>query len=67
MSDEKSFSKRINEELRSSRGVVVDGYHVPEGHRAINDFLRRGAARGTWETTPDGTLTHRDGEPVNES
>lgn len=63
-SNAKSFSKQINSQMRQGRGVVVDGYSMPPEHRAINDFLRRGAAANTWETDPAGRVTHCEGEPV---
>ncbi len=61
-----SFSERVNAELRAGRGQVVDGYSMPESHRAANNFIRQSAAANTWETTPDGTITHIDGHAVED-
>ncbi len=58
------FAKRINEELRAGKGQRVGNVQIPEEHRAINRFLREGAAANTFETDLAGRVTHVDGEPV---
>ena len=60
------FAKKINAELRAGRGVVVDGYSMPEEHRAMNDFIRSEAGRNTFEQDLEsGKITHVNGQPLD--
>lgn len=60
-----TFNEKINEQMRAGKGQRVGGAQMPEEHREINRFLREGAAKNTFETTLDGTITHVNGDPVS--
>lgn len=62
------FSQIVNSQMRSGRGVVVNFHQTPPGHREVNQAIRLAAAQNTVELDiSTGQVTHRDGEPVNES
>jgi len=59
----------LNEAIRAARGdtVVVDSYHEPEGHRAVNQMLFAARMRGTIERDAvSGKLLAVEGRPVED-
>lgn len=44
---QEQFSERVNQGFQEAAGVRTGGHEMPETHRAVNDWVREQAKRGT--------------------